>query len=139
MQAIGQNPAAQQIMAALQAHVAEHLGFMYRKQIEERLGATLPAPNEEMPEEIELQLSRLVADASKQLTQIHQTQAAQQQAQQAAQDPLVQMQQQELAIKKADIDRKAVKDRADIELDEQKLELERQKLLVQASRPSGVK
>lgn len=139
MQAIGQNPAAQQIMAALQAHVAEHLGFMYRKQIEERLGATLPAPNEEMPEEIELQLSRLVADASKQLTQIHQTQAAQQQAQQAAQDPLVQMQQQELAIKKADIDRKAVKDRADIELDEQKLELERQKLLVQAARPSGVK
>lgn len=139
MQAIGQNPAAQQIMAALQAHVAEHLGFMYRKQIEERLGATLPAPNEEMPEEIELQLSRLVADASKQLTQIHQTQAAQQQAQQAAQDPLVQMQQQELAIKKADIDRKAIKDRADIELDERKLAIEEQKVLLQASRPSGAK
>ena len=139
MQAIGQNPAAQQIMAALQAHVAEHRGFMYRKQIEERLGATLPAPNEEMPEEIELQLSRLVADASKQLTQIHQTQAAQQQAQQAAQDPLVQMQQQELAIKKADIDRKAIKDRADAELDEQKLALEREKMLLQASRPSGAK
>ena len=139
MQAIGQNPAAQQIMASLQAHIAEHLGFMYRKQIEERLGATLPAPNEEMPEEIELQLSRLVADASKQLTQIHQTQAAQQQAQQAAQDPLVQMQQQELAIKKADIDRKAVKDRADAAIDEQKLELERQKMLLQASRPSGAK
>lgn len=139
MQAIGQNPAAQQIMASLQAHIAEHLGFMYRKQIEERLGATLPAPNEEMPEEIELQLSRLVAEASKQLTQIHQTQAAQQQAQQAAQDPLVQMQQQELAIKKADIDRKAVKDRADAAIDEQKLELERQKMLLQASRPSGAK
>jgi len=139
MQAIGQNPAAQQIMASLQAHIAEHLGFMYRKQIEERLGATLPAPNEEMPEEIELQLSRLVADASKQLTQIHQTQAAQQQAQQAAQDPLVQMQQQELAVKKADIDRKAVKDRADIELDERKLALEQQKMMLQASRPSGVK
>ena len=139
MQAIGQNPAAQQIMAALQAHIAEHLGFMYRKQIEERLGATLPAPNEEMPEEIELQLSRLVADASKQLTQIHQTQAAQQQAQQAAQDPLVQMQQQELAIKKADIDRKAVKDRADIELDERKLALEQQKIRLQAFRPSGGK
>jgi hypothetical protein len=137
MQAIGQNPAAQQIMASLQAHIAEHLGFMYRKQIEERLGAPLPAPNEEMPEEIELQLSRLVADAGKQLTQIHQTQAAQQQAQQAAQDPLVQMQQQELAIKKADIDRKAVKDRADIELDERKLALEEQKVLLQASRPSG--
>ena len=138
-QAIGQNPAAQQIMASLQAHIAEHLGFMYRKQIEERLGATLPAPNEEMPEEIELQLSRLVAEASKQLTQIHQQEAAQQQAQQAAQDPLVQMQQQELAIKKADIDRKAVKDRADISLDEQKLALEQQKLVLQASRPSGVK
>jgi hypothetical protein len=29
-QTIGQNPQAQQIMASLQAHIAEHLGFSYR-------------------------------------------------------------------------------------------------------------
>ena len=135
MQSIGQNPQAQQIMAGLQAHVAEHLGFMYRKQIEERLGAPLPAPNEEMPEEIELQLSRLVADAGKQLTQIHQTQAAQQQAQQQAQDPLFQLQQQELQVKMQDVQRKAQKDQADVAIDQEKLKLEALKVVAQANKP----
>jgi hypothetical protein len=97
-QMIGQNPQAQQIMTALQAHIAEHLGFNYRKQIEERLGAPLPAPNAELDEEVEIQLARVVAEAGKQLTQAHEQQAAQQQAQQKAQDPLVQMQQAELQI-----------------------------------------
>jgi hypothetical protein len=89
-QMIGQNPQAQQIMASLQAHIAEHLGFQYRQQIEEKLGAPLPPPNEQLPEQIEADLSRLVADAGQQLTQAHQQQAAQQQAQQQAQDPIFQ-------------------------------------------------
>lgn len=134
-QAIGQNPMANQIMGALQAHIAEHIGFEYRKQLEERLGAPLPAPNEELPEEIELQLSRLMADAGKQLTQIHQQEAAQQQAQQQQQDPLFQLQQQELQIKMQDIQRKAQKDQADIAIDEKKLQLEGLKLAAQANKP----
>ena len=90
-QLIGQNPQAQPIMAALQAHMAEHTGFLYRKQIEEKLGVKLPVPNEALPEDIELQMSQLMADAGQQLTQQHQQQAAQQQAQQKAQDPVIQM------------------------------------------------
>jgi hypothetical protein len=136
-QTIGQSPAAQQIMAALQAHVAEHLAFMYRSQIEERLGAPLPGPDEEMPIEWEVQLSRLVADAGKQLTQIHQQEAAQQQAQQQAQDPLFQLQMQELQIKKADIDRKAQKDAADIDIDTKKLDLEAMRLMNERNQPRG--
>ncbi len=121
-QMIGQNPQAQQIMASLQAHIAEHLGFSYRKQIEERLGAPLPAPNEQLPEEIEVQLSRLVADAGKQLTQAHQQQAAQQQAQQQAQDPMFQLQQAELQIKQAEVQRKAAKDQVDAQLKQAELQ-----------------
>ena len=135
MQAIGQNPMAQQIMGSLQAHIAEHIGFQYRKQLEERLGAPLPGPDEELPEEFELQLSRVVADAGKQLTQIHQQEAAQQQAQQQAQDPLLQLQQQELQIKQMDIQRKMQKDQADIAIDEKKLQLEGIKLATQAAKP----
>jgi hypothetical protein len=135
LQSIGQNPQAQQIMAGLQAHIAEHLGFMYRKQIEERLGAPLPAPNEEMPEELELQLSRLVADAGKQLTQIHQTQAAQQQAQQQAQDPLFQLQQQELQVKMQDVQRKAEKDAADIQIANKKVDLEAMRIMNERNKP----
>jgi hypothetical protein len=115
-QTIGQNPQAQQIMMSLQAHIAEHLGFSYRKQLEEKLGAPLPPPGEELPEDIEVQLSRLVAQAGAQLTQAHQQQAAQQQAQQQAQDPMFQLQQAELQIKAQEAQRKAQKDMADIQL-----------------------
>jgi hypothetical protein len=133
-QTIGQNPMAQQLMASLQAHIAEHLAFKYRKQIEERLGAPLPMPDEELPEEIEIQLARLVADAGKQLTQIHQQEAAQQQAQQQQQDPLFQLQQAEVQIKQADIQRKSQKDQADIALAQEKLELEKVKVAVEAEK-----
>jgi hypothetical protein len=115
-QTIGQNPQAQQIMMALQSHIAEHLGFRYRQQMEEKLGVPLNVPNEELPEDVEVQLSRLIADGGKQLTQAHQQQAAQQQAQQQAQDPMFQLQQAELQLKQAELQRKAAKDQADIEL-----------------------
>ena len=115
-QMIGQNPQAQQITASLQAHIAEHLGFSYRKQIEERLGVPLPPPNEELPEDIEVDLARLVADAGKQLTQAHQQQAAQQQAQQQAEDPVLQLRRQEAATKQAEVQRKAQKDAADVQI-----------------------
>ena len=115
-QTIGQNPQAQQIMASLQAHIAEHLGFSYRKQIEERLGVPLPHPDKELPEEIEVNLAQLVADAGKQLTQAHQQQQAQKEAQEQAQDPILQLRREEVAIKKSDVDRKSQKDQADSQL-----------------------
>ena len=126
-QLIGQNPQAQPIMAALQAHIAEHTGFLYRKQIEEKLGVKLPVPNEALPEDIELQMSQLMADAGQQLTQQHQQQAAQQQAQQKAQDPVIQMQQAELQIKQQEVQRKAAKDQTDAQLKQQELQLKAQK------------
>ncbi len=126
-QMIGQNPQAKQIMASLQAHIAEHLGFSYRKKIEEKLGAPLPAPNEELPEDMEVQLSRLVADAGKQLTQANQQQAAQQKAQQQQQDPIIQMKQAELQVKQQEQQRKMAKDQADSALQKEKLNLQKAK------------
>jgi hypothetical protein len=100
---IGQNPMAQQMQAAIMAHIAEHLAFNYRKKVEEEIGVPLPPPNEKMPEDVEVQLSRLVAQGSAQLLQKNNAQQQQQQAQQAAQDPLIQMQQQELQIKAKEV------------------------------------
>ena len=133
MQMIGQNPQAKQIMASLQAHIAEHLGFSYRKKIEEKLGAPLPAPNEEMDEDMEVQLSRLVADAGKQLTQANQKQAAQQKAQQQQQDPIIQMKQAELQIKQAEEQRKAANDQADQQIKQAELKLKSQKVQADAT------
>jgi hypothetical protein len=123
---IGQNPMAQQIMGALQAHIAEHLGFSYRKQIEERLGVPLPPPDEELPEDIEVQLARLVADAGKQITQAHQQQAAQQQAQQQAADPLFQLEQAKVQIQQAEAQTKAQKVQGELQIKAQELQLKMQ-------------
>jgi len=133
-QTVGQNPMAQGMMAAMQAHIAEHLGFNYRKQIEERLGVPLPAPDEQMPEEMEVQLARLVADAGKQLTQAHQQQAAQQQAQQQAQDPLFQLQQAEVQVKQAEVQRKQQKDQTDAQIAAAKLQLDQQRVQIEAQK-----
>ena len=127
-QTIGQNPQAQQIMAALQAHIAEHLGFKYRKQIEEKLGVTLPPPNEELPEEIEVQLARVIADAGKQLTEQHKQEAAQKQAQAQQQDPVFQIQQAELQVKQQEVQRKAQKDQGDMQMKQAELQLKAQKI-----------
>jgi len=123
---IGQNPMAQQMQAAIMAHVAEHIAFQYRTKIEQRLGATLPKPDTEMPEDVEVQLSKLVAQAAKQLLDINKNQAAQQQAQQQMQDPVVQMQQAELQIKQQDAQTKAQKVQGDLAIKQAELQLKMQ-------------
>lgn len=125
---IGQNPMAQQMQAAIMAHVAEHIAFQYRSKIEERLGATLPAPNAELPKDVEVQLSKLVAQASAQLLQINKGHQAQQAAQQQMQDPLVQMQQQELAIKQQDAQTKAQKVQGELAIKQAELQLKSQEM-----------
>ena len=155
-QAIGQNPQAQRIMAALQAHIAEHYAFLYRQQIEEKLGAPLPVPNEPLPPEIEVTMSQLMAQAGEKVTQAHVMQKQQQEAQQQAKDPMVQMQQQELAMKAQELKQKAEKDSIDSQvkiaeqqrkqkgdmvdavMDLKKLELEEKELELEAEK-AGVR
>ena len=130
---IGQNPQANQIMAALQAHMAEHLGFQYRSQIEKQMGVTLPAPDAPLPESVEVELSRLVAIASQQLLEIHKGQEAQKKSEEQAKDPLVQMQQQELQIKMQDAQRKMQKDQADMQARMAQIQTEQQRIQSQAN------
>jgi hypothetical protein len=130
-QMIGQNPMAQQIMGALQAHIAEHYGYMYRNQIEQQVGAPIPTFDDEdaeIPEDMEAALSRLVAQASQQLLLQNQTAAAQQQAQQQAQDPILQLQAKEVSIKEADLQRKVLKDKTDAQLKASQQDIERQRI-----------
>jgi hypothetical protein len=113
---LGQNPQAQAMMGAMMAHINEHLGFLYRRQMEETLGVPLPPPGEPLPQSMEVELSRLVADASQQLLQKHMAQAQQQQAQQQQQDPIFQQQQMELQLKQGELQLKQQKTQADIQL-----------------------
>ena len=127
-QLAGQNPQAPMIAQAMQAHIMEHIAFAYRQKIEQALGADLPKPNEKMEPAVEVQLSRLVAQAAPMVLQQSQTEVAQQQAQaaaqQAAQDPVLQMQQQELALKKEKQDSDAAIAQAKLQLEKERLEAE---------------
>ena len=127
-QLIGQNPQAPKIMAAAQAHIAEHIGFAYRQKIEQQLGMPLPPEGEELPPQIEIELSAMMAQAAQQVLQQSQAQTAQQQAQQQQQDPVVQMQQQELQIKQGELALKEKKMQVDAAARSDELELKKQEM-----------
>ena len=132
------NPAAQSMQAAMLNHINDHLGMEYRKQIELQLGFNLPPKEDELGEEqgvnpeVEALLAPMLAQAAQRLLQQNQATVAQQQAQQAAQDPIIQMQQQELAIKQAEVQRKAQKDQIDAELRAKQQQIEAGRIMTQA-------
>ena len=131
---IGQNPQAQMIQSAMMAHIQEHVGYEYRRQMEQMIGVPIPFSEEEdfkLPEEVELQISRLAAPAAQKLLQRDQNEMAAQQAQQAAQDPLVQMQQQELAIKAKEVELKERKLVTDAAAKADQIEIEKERIATQ--------
>ena len=134
-QLIGQNPQAQAIAAAAMAHIQQHLAFEYRKQMEEIMGVPLPSGEEEndegMPREMEVQVSRMAAQASDALLNRNKTEVAAQQAQQAAQDPVIQMQAKELELKQQEEQRKAQKDQADAAAKAAQLQIEKERIASQ--------
>lgn len=136
-QLLQNNPMAKQMQAAMMAHINEHLGFEYRKQMEKQLGMVLPAQynesgeEEHMSPEVEARLSPLLAQAAQQLLQQNQGQVAQQKAQQVAQDPLVQMQQQELKLKEKEVQLKEQKQQVEAAAKADQLEIERERIAAQ--------
>jgi hypothetical protein len=141
MQLMQTNPMAQQIQAAAMAHISEHIAYDYRKQMEQRMGMSLPPEklieDQGIPPEIESQISQMAAQAGQQLLQENQQQAQQQQAQQQAQDPLIQLQQQELQLKQMELDRKIQKDKVDAAAKADQIENEKERIATQ-ERIAGV-
>ena len=130
-QVMGQNPQAQQMAAAMAAHIQEHLAFEYRRQIEEQAGVPLPPPDSDMDEQTEIQISRLAAAAAQQLLQKDQAEAQMMQNQQMMQDPIVQMQMQELQIKQGELELKKQKLIFEAAEKQDRIELEEQRIAAQ--------
>ncbi len=137
MQMIGQSPMAQQMQGAVMAHIAEHMAFAYRQQIEQQLGVPMTAPDQELDEQTEVQLSRLVAQAAQQLLQSNMGKAQQQQAQQMAQNPQMQMAQMELQLKAEELKRKEADSQRDFQIAQQKIQLEQQRLQVETQKEAA--
>jgi hypothetical protein len=137
MAMIGQSPMAQQMQGAIMAHVAEHMAFKYRRDIEEQLGVPMTAPDAELPEEAEVQISRLVAQAAQQLLVTNQARAEQQQAQQMAQNPMLQMQQAELQLRAQELQRKEADSQRDFEIAQKKIQLEQERIAIDAQKEAA--
>jgi hypothetical protein len=133
-QMIGQSPMAQQMGSAIMAHVAEHMAFAYRQQVEEQLGVPLTAPDAELDEQTEVQISRLVAQAAQQLLQTNMGKAQQAQAQEMAQNPQLQMAQAELQLRAQELQRKEQDSQRDFAIAQEKINLERERLAVEAQK-----
>ena len=137
MELIGKDPQlAGKVQAAMSAHIAEHLGMEYRKELEQRMGMTLPAYEDDQDEvmmspEMEVQVSQKAAMAAQQMLQQNQQQAQQKKNQEMAQDPLIMLQKQELEIKAKDLERKAKKDSDDLQTKMAQLQVEVQRLQAQ--------
>ena len=127
-QLIGQNPQAQAIMGSMQAHIAEHVGYAYRQKIEIALGISLPGEEDQLPEAMEKEISRLMAEAATQVLAESQAQVAQQQAQQNAQDPVLQIQMQDSATKAKEAAIKEKKVMADAAAKADELEIKKEQI-----------
>lgn len=143
-QLMGNHPNAQMMTAALAAHIAEHLAFSYRQQVEFNLGVPLPPLDQQLPPDLENEISRLTAAAADKVLQRNKLEISQEQAQEQAQDPIIQMQMQEVQIKQADVQvkqsevqRKAQKDQMDFALAQEKLKLEQMKANMPQSAPAA--
>jgi hypothetical protein len=122
-QMAGQSPNAQAMQGAIAAHIAEHLAFQYRMEIEKQLGVKLPPPGEPLPEDIEYRISQLVAPAAAQLLQKDQAEAQMQKQMQEAQDPVLQIEMQKLQLRAQEIQQKAEAEMAKVQADMQKAQM----------------
>jgi len=124
---VGQSPFAQAIGQAMAAHVTEHVAFQYRREIEKMLGVEMPNEDQPLPEDVEIQISRLAKDAAEKLLQKDQMEAQQKQIQQQQQDPVVQMQQMELQMKQQELQHKIQMDTAKLQIDAERISSENQR------------
>jgi hypothetical protein len=148
MQLVGQNPQAQMIQAAMMAHLNEHIGFEYRRQMQERMGLPLPTEdqNKKVSPELANHIAQVAAEAAQQLFQQNSNEAKQMAAQQQMQDPVVQMQQQELQIRMEDLKLKAQKQQIDaaqkadqIRVEEARIEAQKEIAAMQVAAQAAAK
>ena len=132
-QFVSQNPNAQQFIGAIQSHLAEHFAYSYRRQIELKLGVSLPQIGQQLPPDVENDIAKLASVAADRLLQQHN--AEQQAAKQNLNDPLTVMQREELRIKEEAVKVKQLVAETDALYKENKLEIEAAKLIDQRNQP----
>jgi len=108
---MSKSPAAKAIAAAGAAHIQEHVAFQYRREIEKQLGVPMPDYDEKLPAEVEVQLSKLTADAADKVLKKDLAEAQVQRIAEQQQDPVLQIQRLDAQTKAKEVERKGVADK----------------------------
>ena len=82
----------------------------YRSKIERELGFSMPPLGQDMPEDSEVQFSRVVAEAAQRLTDAAKAKQAQEEAKQLEEDPNFQLRREEVAVKRLQAESRAKND-----------------------------
>ena len=130
-QFVSQSPNAQAFVGAMQQHLAEHFAYSYRRQLELKLGVSLPQMGEQLPPDIENDVAKLASVAADRLLQQHNKEMADAKTAQEANDPLTVMQREELRIKEEAVKVKKAEAEADAKYKEDKIALEAAKVVGQ--------
>ncbi len=125
-QEVQNSPAGQAVSGALDAHVREHLAFIFRRQVEEELGVQLPPSDQPLPQDIEQRLSSAIADAADQMMGKKQAQAKAEENAKLQEDPIIQQKERELKIREMDAQRRSQTDQGRLQLEQQKLAAKQQ-------------
>lgn len=134
-QFMSQNPNAQAFSGAMQQHLAEHFAYSYRRQLELKLGVSLPQMTEQLPPDVENDIAKLASVAADRLLQQHNQEQAMAKQQQEANDPLTIIQREELRIKEEAVKVKAAEAEADAQYKQDKIKLEAAKVVGQSVAP----
>lgn len=135
-QFVSQSPNAQTFVGAMQQHLAEHFAYSYRRQLELKLGVSLPQIGEKLPPDVENDIAKLASVAADRLLQQHNTEAAEAKKTQEENDPLTVMQREELRIKDEAVKVKEKQAETDAKYKEDKILLETAKVVGQALSPT---
>jgi hypothetical protein len=137
MQFIGQSPMGAQVQGGLMSHIAEHMAFKHRADVEQQLGTQLTAPDAELDPNMEVQISRLVAKAASQLLATNQAKAQQQQAQQQAQNPELQLKMEEVKIKQGMLELEKQRLDAEMQVKARQLDLDQAEIAIDAQKEAA--
>lgn len=127
-QFVSQSPNAQAFVGAMQQHLAEHYAYSYRRQIELKLGVSLPQMGQTIPPDLQNDIAKLSSVAADRLLNQHKQEDADAKKEAEANDPLTEMQRRELDIKEAAVKVKAAEAVADANFKRDKLAIEAAKV-----------
>ena len=135
-QFVSQSPNAQTFVGAMQQHLAEHFAYSYRRQLELKLGVSLPQIGEKLPPDVENDIAKLSSVAAERLLNQHSAEAAAAKQTQDENDPLTAMQREELRIKEEAVKVKEQQAEAEAKYKEDKIKLETLKAIGQINLPN---